>query len=80
MIPPVFTEPGDPTRLSVRVSEYKGDRYVLCSDGCQWIFEHEPERYSKAVGLDRVLTGKDVAEIRAHMRLSGKLGGVLEEC
>ena len=49
------------------------------SDGCQWIFGHEPERYSKAVGLDRVLTGKDVPEIRAHMRLSGKLGGVLEE-
>jgi hypothetical protein len=51
----------------------------FCSDGCQWIFDNEPERYSRAVGLDRVLTGKDVAEIREHMRLFGKLGGVLEE-
>ena len=48
VIPPVFTEPGDPTRLSVRISEYKGDRYVLCSDGCQWIFEREPEKYIQA--------------------------------
>jgi YHS domain-containing protein len=69
-----------PESPTIRCSEWNGEVRWFCSDGCQWIFDHEPERYSKAVGLDRVLTGKDVPEIRAHMRLSGKLGGVLEEC
>jgi phenol hydroxylase P3 protein len=76
-LPCIFPVPESPT---IRCAEWGGEVRWFCSDGCQWIFDHEPERYSRAVGLDRVLTGKDVGEIREHMRLFGKLGGVLEEC
>ena len=47
-IPVAFTEPGDPTRLSHRSSLHEGERYNLCSDGCRWIFEREPEKYRQA--------------------------------
>jgi phenol/toluene 2-monooxygenase (NADH) P3/A3 len=58
MIPPIFTEPGDPTKLSVLVSEYKGNKYVTCSEGCKWIFDREPEKYIQArTPTDRVLQG-----------------------
>jgi len=58
MIPPIFTEPGDPTKLSLRISEYKGNKYVTCSDGCKWIFDREPEKYIQArTPTDRVLQG-----------------------
>ncbi|MGH8998866.1 MAG: hypothetical protein ACRDY7_05690 [Acidimicrobiia bacterium] len=76
LLPCVFPLPEDPT---IRCSTWSDRTFWFCSDGCQWIFDHEPHRYSAAVPLDKVLTGKDVPEIRAHMRLSGKLGGVLEE-
>lgn len=44
-IPMFFTEPGDPTRICYRESDYKGDKYHFCSDGCKDIFDHEPEKY-----------------------------------
>ncbi|MBS1191406.1 MAG: hypothetical protein H6R10_3198 [Rhodocyclaceae bacterium] len=44
-IPTVFTEPDDPTTLCHREVEYKGETYHFCSDGCQHIFEKEPEKY-----------------------------------
>ncbi len=47
-IPMAFTEPGDPTRICYRESEYGGDRYHFCSDGCKDIFDHEPEKYIQA--------------------------------
>jgi phenol hydroxylase P3 protein len=47
-IPMLFTEPGDPTRLSFRRSEYKGESFDFCSDGCKWIFDREPEKYVQA--------------------------------
>jgi phenol hydroxylase P3 protein len=47
-LPCVFTEPDDPTMLCHREVEYKGDRYHFCSDGCQSIFEREPEKYVQA--------------------------------
>jgi phenol hydroxylase P3 protein len=47
-IPAGFTEPGDPTTLSLRYAEFRGERYNFCSDGCQWIFEREPEKYVQA--------------------------------
>ncbi|MCH9829425.1 MAG: YHS domain-containing protein [Gammaproteobacteria bacterium] len=46
--PIVFTEPGDPTLLCNRELDYKGDKYHFCSDHCQEIFEHEPEKYVQA--------------------------------
>ncbi|HVE26846.1 MAG TPA: YHS domain-containing protein [Sporichthya sp.] len=47
-IPMVFTEPGDPTTICERATTYKDERYDFCSDGCQWIFEREPEKYVQA--------------------------------
>ncbi len=75
-MPCVFPTPENP---SIRCSTLADQVFWFCSDGCKWIFDHEPHRYSAGVTLDKVLTGKDVAEIRAHMHLSGKLGGVLDE-
>ena len=47
-IPMGFTEPDDPTKLCVRTSEYRGERFNFCSDGCKWIFDREPEKYVQA--------------------------------
>jgi phenol hydroxylase P3 protein len=47
-IPTVYTEPGDPTTICQREVEYKGEKYHFCSDGCQQIFENEPEKYIQA--------------------------------
>jgi phenol hydroxylase P3 protein len=44
-IPMVFTEPGDPTKTCYRESDYKGEKFHFCSDGCKEIFDHEPEKY-----------------------------------
>ena len=34
--------------LLPRASEYKGDKYHFCSDGCKDIFDNEPEKYVQA--------------------------------
>jgi phenol hydroxylase P3 protein len=47
-IPMFFTEPGDPTKIAYRESDYKGDKYHFCSDGCKKIFDDEPEKYVQA--------------------------------
>ncbi|PKO31623.1 MAG: phenol 2-monooxygenase [Betaproteobacteria bacterium HGW-Betaproteobacteria-7] len=47
-IPMVFTEPDDPTKICYRESEYQGEKYHTCSDGCQHIFDDEPEKYIQA--------------------------------
>ncbi|RMF09082.1 MAG: YHS domain-containing protein [Alphaproteobacteria bacterium] len=44
-IPMGFTEPDDPTTICFRSSEYRGERYHFCSDGCKDIFDYEPEKY-----------------------------------
>jgi phenol/toluene 2-monooxygenase (NADH) P3/A3 len=44
-IPLLFSEPDDPTKTCYRESEYNGDKYHTCSDGCKDIFDHEPEKY-----------------------------------
>jgi phenol hydroxylase P3 protein len=44
----LFTEPGDPTTICQRHSEFKGERYDFCSNGCKWIFDREPEKYVQA--------------------------------
>lgn len=44
-IPMAFTEPDDPTTICFRSTEYGGDKYHFCSDGCKDIFEDEPEKY-----------------------------------
>ncbi|KAB7627384.1 aromatic/alkene/methane monooxygenase hydroxylase/oxygenase subunit alpha [Alkalilimnicola sp. S0819] len=47
-IPMAFTEPDDPTTICYRSSEYQGERYHFCSDGCKDIFDDEPEKYVQA--------------------------------
>ena len=48
-VPMVFTEvTTDPMIISRRVSEYKGDKYHTCSDGCRDIFENESDKYCQA--------------------------------
>jgi phenol hydroxylase P3 protein len=47
-IPMGFTEPGDPTQICYRESEYEGEKYHFCSDGCKNIFDHEPQKYVQA--------------------------------
>jgi phenol hydroxylase P3 protein len=44
-IPMFFTEPGDPTKICYRESDYEGDKYHFCSDHCKEIFDHEPEKF-----------------------------------
>jgi len=44
-IPMLFTEPDDPTKICYRESDYKGEKYHTCSDGCKHIFDDEPEKY-----------------------------------
>jgi len=43
-----FTEPDDPSKICFRVSEYEGDKYHTCSDGCKDIFDYEPVKYVQA--------------------------------
>ena len=47
-IPMAFVEIDEPTCNSRRVTEFKGDKYHFCSDGCKDVFEQEPEKYTQA--------------------------------
>lgn len=47
-IPAIFTEKGSPLELSLRQIKYRGERYHFCSDGCNEIFDYEPEKYIQA--------------------------------
>lgn len=47
-IPMLFTEPGDPATICQRGSDFRGEHYNFCSDGCKWIFDREPEKYIQA--------------------------------
>jgi len=47
-IPMIFTEPDDPTKICYRETDYKGDKYHTCSDGCKHVFDNEPEKYVQA--------------------------------
>ncbi len=47
-IPMVFTEPGDPTKIAYRESEFEGEKFHFCSDHCKEIFDDEPEKYTHA--------------------------------
>jgi len=47
-VPAIFTEPDDPTKLSLRSLVHEGERYHFCSDGCCDIFKNEPVKYIQA--------------------------------
>lgn len=74
-LPCVFPVPENP---SIQCSMYEGKAYWFCSEGCQYIFDHEPFRYSKRVTMDRQLNGLDVPAIRERMGLPKGIGGTLE--
>jgi phenol hydroxylase P3 protein len=58
-VPMLFTESGDPTTIAQRHSEYRGERFNTCSDGCQWIFEREPAKYVQAwLPVHQIYQGK----------------------
>lgn len=44
-IPMGFTEMDDPTQIAYRSSDFEGEKYHFCSDGCKHIFDGEPEKY-----------------------------------
>jgi phenol/toluene 2-monooxygenase (NADH) P3/A3 len=84
-IPMLFTEPGDPTKICYRETQYKGDKFHFCSDHCKEIFEFEPEKYVQAwlpvhqiyqgncfdPGTDPTAPGFDpLAAVLAHYKLN----------
>jgi phenol/toluene 2-monooxygenase (NADH) P3/A3 len=43
-----YNEPGDPTAICFRESDYEGEKYHFCSDHCKEIFDYEPDKYIQA--------------------------------
>jgi len=57
-VPMTFTDMEKPDEITYRQSQYKGERYHTCSDGCRDIFEHEPEKYIQAwLPVNQILQG-----------------------
>jgi hypothetical protein len=46
-VPMFFTEPDDPTKICYRESDYKGDKYHFCSDGCKTSSTTSPRSTSR---------------------------------
>ena len=47
-IPMFFTEPDDPTKIAYRESDWRGQKYHFCSDGCKHVFDQQPEKFSQS--------------------------------
>jgi len=43
-----FTEPDDPTKIAYRESDWRGNKFHFCSDGCKHIFDNEPEKFAQS--------------------------------
>ncbi|MDO9272846.1 MAG: aromatic/alkene/methane monooxygenase hydroxylase/oxygenase subunit alpha [Rugosibacter sp.] len=55
---PINATPGPTWKVRDFPLDYKGRTYHFCSEGCQWCFEQEPERYKDHLSLiDRFLAG-----------------------
>jgi phenol/toluene 2-monooxygenase (NADH) P3/A3 len=46
--PMIFTEPGNPGRISLRRTQYREESFNFCSQHCKEIFEAQPEKYLQA--------------------------------
>lgn len=46
--PQLFTEEDDPTQVCYREGTYLGEKFHFCSDGCQHVFNQEPEKFVHA--------------------------------
>ncbi|HBI04115.1 MAG TPA: phenol 2-monooxygenase [Paenibacillaceae bacterium] len=56
--PMVFAEPEDIHKTAYRHSEYEGETYHFCSDGCKTIFDDEPDKYKEAwIPAHEILSG-----------------------
>jgi phenol/toluene 2-monooxygenase (NADH) P3/A3 len=79
-LPCVFPTPENPSVCCTLHPGPTGDTqtYWFCSEGCKWIFDHEPHRYSHRVTLDRVFNGMDIPALRERMGLPKGIGGTLE--
>ena len=77
-LPCVFPDPVNPT---IRKTSYSERMFWFCSDGCKWIFEQEPVKYSN----DRTWTEVGIYnDNKTNAKLLGldcepPLGGTLEE-
>ena len=47
-VPVTYQVHGDATTKAQFHSEHEGEHFNLCSEGCKWIFEREPEKYRQA--------------------------------
>lgn len=62
-LPCLFTEPDDPTEFSHHESEYIGETFHFCSEGCKDIFTEEPEKYVHAsLPVHQIYQGNCVPE------------------
>jgi phenol hydroxylase P3 protein len=75
--PCVFPEPANAVALP---TDYNGRRYWFCSEGCQWIFEQESDKYALSDSpLAVVLGDKDPEWVAQFLNMSPEgnpLGGV----
>ncbi len=77
---PINATPGPAWKVRDFPLEYKGRSYHFCSEGCQWCFKQEPERYAGHLSLiDRFLAGMvqpmNLAGGLKYMRLEpGEIG------
>ncbi|MBK6888342.1 MAG: YHS domain-containing protein [Tetrasphaera sp.] len=79
-IPMLFTEPGDPTTICQRHSDFEGERFNFCSDGCKNIFDHEPEKYVQAwLPVHQIFQGNcggaSIPDVLAWYRMNPEDGG-----
>lgn len=57
-LPLLFTERDDPQTLCQRDTLRNDERFHFCSDGCEWIFHREPEKYVQAwLPVHQILQG-----------------------
>jgi len=63
---------GTPLVNSAQTFAHEGQNYMFCSEPCRWIFEHEPQRYSKHRGVvRRILAGEAPANLLELLRYFG---------
>jgi toluene monooxygenase system protein A len=60
---------GTPEHNTARVHVHDGQKYIFCSEPCEWIFRQEPERYAghKDV-VKRILAGEAPANVLELLR------------
>lgn len=66
--PCIFPEPANSVALA---TDYEGQRYWFCSEGCHWIFGREPNKYSRTTEpAALLLADKDPAWVAQFLNIS----------